>query len=373
MVEMITNGSFEGPYVGPTTNTTPVDWQHLNYNPYNYNATSSYIFPRTDMNTNETVYEPTDGDDYAVFRTGTSGSRSFATSLYQDVAFVPGETYTISIDVDSLNTSTSSHNVLQVWLAQAHPSTGDPRAGQTLINFKPLNAGDGWNVDGYETLTATFTVPSWAIGIGITATGLQSGSFAVDNVSLTPICFTRGTSILTPNGDVLVEDLQVGSRVETLDHGPQTVRWIGSTVRVATGACAPVHIRAGALDNDRDLFVSQQHRMVLRGARAELMFGDHEVLVPAKSLVNDCSVRIVEGGEVEYFHILFDNHEIIYAEGAMAESLHLGKQSFDVLSHASIQEIEMLFPELCDRKTSLPPTARQVLRNYEVQALLHAS
>ncbi|WGI23171.1 Hint domain-containing protein [Amylibacter sp. IMCC11727] len=185
-------------------------------------------------------------------------------------------------------------------------------------------------------------------------------------------CFARGTHILTPGGDVLVENLRVGSRVETLDHGPQTVRWIGSAKRSARGACAPVRIRAGALENDRDLWVSQQHRMVLRGAKAELMFGEHEVFVPAKSLVNDCSVRIIEGGAVEYFHILFDNHEIIYAEGAMAESLHLGKQSFDALSYASRQEIKMLFPELDRAGTQLPQTARQVLRNYEVQALLHA-
>ena len=230
----------------------------------------------------------------------------------------------------------------------------DGIANQSVGDFSDNTSMLGGQITGLDSL----------VGISDTSLKEQTGI---------PICFTRGTSILTPNGDVCVEDLRVGSRVETLDHGPQTVRWIGSTVRAATGACAPVRIRAGSLDNDRDLWVSQQHRMVLRGAKAELMFGDHEVLVPAKSLVNDCSVRIIEGGEVEYFHILFDNHEIIYAEGAMAESLHLGKQSFDALSHASIQEIKMLFPELEITRDSLPATARPVLRNYEVQALLHTT
>lgn len=228
----------------------------------------------------------------------------------------------------------------------------DGIANQSVGDFSDNASMVGGGVTGLTGLT----------GISQTSLAEQTGI----------VCFARGTMILTPNGEVPIEELLVGSRVETLDHGPQTVRWIGSTQRAAHGACAPVRIRAGALENDRDLWVSQQHRMVLRGARAELMFGEHEVLVPAKSLVNDCSVRIVEGGEVEYFHILFDNHEIIYAEGAMAESLHLGKQSFDALSHASIKEIEMLFPELTKATTKLPETARQVLKHFEVRALLHA-
>ena len=47
------------------------------------------------------------------------------------------------------------------------------------------------------------------------------------------------------------------------------------------GAGAPVLIPAGALGNTRDLLVSQQHRMLVTGWRAELMFGEPEVLVAA--------------------------------------------------------------------------------------------
>jgi hypothetical protein len=248
--------------------------------------------------------------------------------------------------------------------------TFTPADGGPVINFGPSDALQLSDVLAITDVRGTFQITSGdetgQIG------NISFENFETINFDVAPVCFARGTMILTPNGDVPIEDLRVGSRVETLDHGPQTIRWIGSTKRAATGACAPVHIRTGALDNDRDLWVSQQHRMVLRGARAELLFGEHEVLVPAKSLVNDCSIRIVEGGVVEYFHILFDNHEIIYAEGAMAESLHLGKQSFDALSHVSMREIEMLFPELAENRSNVPVTARQVLRHYEVKALLRA-
>ena len=112
--------------------------------------------------------------------------------------------------------------------------------------------------------------------------------------------------------------------------------------------------------------------MVLQSAKAEVFFGDNEVLASAKSLVNDGSIKIVEGGEVEYFHILFDQHEIIFAEGAMVESLHIGAQSLQSLPKDAIDEIEMLFPNLFTPTGGLNPTARQVLKTYEVRALLAA-
>jgi hypothetical protein len=50
------------------------------------------------------------------------------------------------------------------------------------------------------------------------------------------------------------------------------------------------------------------------------MFLD-DVLVPAQHLVNGVSILKVEGvEEIEYFHLEFDRHAVIYAEGAAAES-----------------------------------------------------
>ena len=162
------------------------------------------------------------------------------------------------------------------------------------------------------------------------------------------VCFTSGTRIATVSGDRRIEDLVGGDLVLTMDRGYQPISWIGSTKVPATGDLAPVLFRKGALGNSRDLRVSPQHRMLLQGWQAEMLFGEEEVLATAKSLVNDHSILRDEGGEVEYFHILFDTHEIIYAEGAPSESFHLGEESWKALDQATRDEILTLFPELAD-------------------------
>ena len=183
-------------------------------------------------------------------------------------------------------------------------------------------------------------------------------------------CFTRGTRIATVSGDRCIEDLVAGDLVLTMDRGYQPIRWIGSSKRPATGDVAPILIRKGALGNDRDLRVSPQHRMLLQGWQAEMLFGEEEVLATAKSLVNDHSILRDEGGEVEYFHMLFDTHEIIYAEGAPSESFHPCEQGWKALDQATRDEILTLFPELADgRFEDYGASARTSLKHNEGQLL----
>ena len=47
-----------------------------------------------------------------------------------------------------------------------------------------------------------------------------------DDASVTP-CFTPGTLIATPRGEIAVQDLKVGDKVLTRDNGIQDIRWIG--------------------------------------------------------------------------------------------------------------------------------------------------
>ena len=155
-----------------------------------------------------------------------------------------------------------------------------------------------------------------------------------------------------------------------MDRSYQPIRWIGSSKRPATGDLAPILIRKGALGNSRDLRVSPQHRMLLQGWQAEMLFGEEEVLATAKSLVNDHSILRDEGGKVEYFHMLFDTHEIIWAEGAPSESFHPGEQGWKALDQATRDEIVTLFPELADgRFEDYGASVRKSLKKNDGQLL----
>jgi hypothetical protein len=160
------------------------------------------------------------------------------------------------------------------------------------------------------------------------------------------VCFAAGTMIETAEGEKAIDQLHVGDLVRTADHDYQPIRWIGSSTVAAVGNVAPILIKAGALGNARDLRVSPQHRMLLGGWQAEMLFGDDEVLVAAKHLVNDSTILRVEGGTVEYFHMLFDTHEIVFAEGAPSESFHPGQEGWGALAEEARAEILALFPEL---------------------------
>jgi len=183
-------------------------------------------------------------------------------------------------------------------------------------------------------------------------------------------CFAAGTRIRTDRGEVAVETLQAGDLVETRDHGLQAIRWVGQRSVAAVGHLAPIVIEAGTFGNHGRLVVSPQHRVLLTHWMAELMFGEDEVLVAARDLVNDCSVRVLEGGEVTYVHLLFDRHEIVWSDGLMTESFLPGPQGLSALEDRVRAEVLDLFPAI-DAISHLGygPTARVTLKSYETRIL----
>lgn len=175
-----------------------------------------------------------------------------------------------------------------------------------------------------------------------------STSSPIPDLSVDPStapCFLRGTLIETPAGLRPVQDLQAGDLVMTLDHGPMPLVWAGSSVVAGTGRLAPVRIPAGHLGNARDLMLSQNHRVLVTGAMAELLFGEPEILVAAGHLADGQWVRLEPQPEVEYFHLLLDGHQILLAEGAPVESLYLGRQALVALDQDARAEIAAIFPE----------------------------
>ncbi|WP_298936031.1 Hint domain-containing protein [uncultured Ruegeria sp.] len=184
------------------------------------------------------------------------------------------------------------------------------------------------------------------------------------------VCFVAGTMIQTADGEVAVEDLAVDAQIVTKDNGLQPIRWIGSARRFAAGELAPVVFEKGAVGNTRVLKLSPQHRLLISGWRAELLFGEDEVLVPAKALVNDRSIFFERGGYVDYYHILFDTHEIIYSDGVSTESLFPADQSLGALCQSARDEIFELFPELAGKEPlAFSHTARTSLTVNESRLL----
>lgn len=247
---------------------------------------------------------------------------------------------------------------------------GDPRIVSTPLGLRldcaevtgyPYNVGDTLDVE----VRAVFDP---------TGESLSVGGFALPMF----ICFTRGTHILTPAGEKRVEDLVVGDRVVTRDHGVQPIRWIGATRLPASALAArpdlrPVCIKAGALGPDtpvRDLSLSRQHRVLVRDWRADLLFASPDgVLTPAFTLVNDTDIRVDTGANgVEYFHIAFDTHEVIYSEGLETESFHPAADTVSVLSEPQRDELYAIFPEL-EEGIAAMPAARVGLRGRDGHAL----
>lgn len=186
------------------------------------------------------------------------------------------------------------------------------------------------------------------------------------------ICFTEGTLIDTPDGPRAVETLKPGDLVLTLDHGPRPLRWTGSRSVPAQGTLAPVVITAGTFGATRDTAVSPQHRILLRGWQAEMLFGEPEVLAPAIALVNGDTVYQRRGGEVRYVHILFDTHQIVRADGTWSESFHPGPVGMSTLERAARDELLTLFPELRRDPDAYGPSARPGIRRSEAAVLAAA-
>ena len=183
------------------------------------------------------------------------------------------------------------------------------------------------------------------------------------------VCFLAGTRIETPDGAVAVETLAPGHHVRTLDRGPQPVRWIGRSSVCGLGRLAPVCISAGALGNDRDLFLSPNHRVLVRSSTAELWYGQPEVLVPAKALVDGVRIRTVPILRADYLHIVLDDHQMVFSEGIATETLFTGTMTQDILDAEAAEQLRMQAPRV---RETVQVLSRMALTVREARHLLRS-
>ena len=209
--------------------------------------------------------------------------------------------------------------------------------------------------------------------------GSVAGTLYFTDIERIVPCFTPGTLITTPMGPRRVEEMQAGDLVLTRDSGFQEICWVGRrdlglAELVVNPALRPVRIAKGALGGglpQRDLLVSPQHRMLIEGARAELLFGEREVLVAALHLVGGVGIEQVMPRGVSYVHLMCAQHEIVQAEGAWTESFQPGLGTLGTMGNEQRDEVLALFPELADGMQTYP-AARATLKAHEARVLLAA-
>lgn len=199
-------------------------------------------------------------------------------------------------------------------------------------------------------------------GVDYTLIAVDTRTDDIHLAELMCLSFARGTLIALADGkQVAVEDLQAGQRILTRDHGPQVLRLIGRATLRAIGAFAPVVIPAGTLGNAGDLIVSQHHRMFLYQRQKLPGMTSSELLVQARHLVDEDTVFIREGGFTDWFSLVFDNHEIIYAEGIPVESLMVNDATVSRLPPEIAQEVRQRFPGLAQVQHFGSEAGRQFL------------
>ena len=244
-----------------------------------------------------------------------------------------------------------------------------------------------YNGDALDDPTATysgFSATATRVGLGedfgsdVDGYSMQrspdgSNTF-VNNQTPTPgttnICFTQGTLFDTPTGPRRIEHLRPGDLLVTKDNGPQEIRWIWARTWSrpalrANPALRAIKVSKDALGNGlprRDLLVSRHHRLLLSSKIAKRMYGKTEVLAAAKDLTAIKGISIAPlTGPLTYYHILMQDHEILLAEGAPAESLYLGQEAIHSIAPEARAELKQIFGAQWDSFVATPPQPARLL------------
>ena len=229
------------------------------------------------------------------------------------------------------------------YLGTVNDSELNPNGSGTLVDI-PLAASATltpgtryWiNVSLVGGSNATLNFEGPTSGTGVTGEYFEAGGMPNSNspggaeigqITEEIVCFATGTRIRTTRGDCAVENLAVGDLVVTASGVHRPIRWLGHRVtdcRRDPAATQPIRIAAHAFGENRparDLFVSPGHAICVD------LLG--EVLIPAGLLVNGTTIAQVEVASLTYWHVEFDSHDVILAEGLPAESyLEMGNRPF---------------------------------------------
>jgi len=344
--------SSEG-YSDPSLNGEPITIEIVNTGGTdllvdNVSGTVTGIAGGPDTDTGGDILDGGDGADLVY---GGAGNDTITVDQGDTVEGGDGDDRFELADLDTTGTGNDSISITG--------GEGDETGGDTLVLTPDVT---------YDDITFTNTDDN-AAGLSGNFT-MADGTFVEFSEIENIICFTPGTMILTEVGERPIESLKIGDRVVTRDSGLRPIRWIGRRTVPGRGRFAPVMVAPNVMDGSRTgLLVSPQHRILFAGYQAQLLFGQDEVLVAAKHLVDDADVKVREMPEVTYIHVMFDHHEVIYAEGIATESFHAGDVGLSAICEEAREELFGLFPELRSAPRHMGDTARHCLKRYEARLL----
>jgi hypothetical protein len=125
----------------------------------------------------------------------------------------------------------------------------------------------------------------------------------------------------------------------------------------------PIRVSRFAIDDrtpQRDLYLSQEHSLLIDG-----------VLIPAKHLVNGCSIAFDDNAKmsetIEYFSVELDDHQVIFAEGTAAESF---RYTGDQIAWDNLADYQVLYGSEHQVMPSVAPICRYDGGRAEVRGLL---
>jgi hypothetical protein len=288
--------------------------------------------------------------------------------------------YIINIGEDPLNTVGSQFSSTSISPTDNDAGSTSFEVGETISlgsggqgvyqGYVVLNGANFMYVEGLNgsaTLYSEVVDPN-NFDSGLTTGDAFSEPLVGQDIDQDNLCFAAGTLIATPDGECTVEDLKIGDLVTTADGRTVPVKWIGrQTVhKIFTPAerFTPVRFAAGALGNSlphTDLVLTADHALILDG-----------LAINASALVNGTTIAFEPVANlperVTYYHIETEDHDVILANGAAAETYvdYIGRRAFDNFAeytalYGDERDIsEMLLPRVSAARL-VPPAIRERL------------
>jgi hypothetical protein len=236
-------------------------------------------------------------------------------------------------------------------------------AGVVTLPLAACNSGDSDS----STATASGSDGYGASGAGGSGSGVSGAGGQGGKAS----CLLKGTRLSTPSGECAVEDLRIGDEVLTLS-GPKAAKWIGysrytkDADRPWQTGVMPIRVARSAIADGaprRDLYLSAEHRVFING-----------VLIAVKQLVNGTSIAPATPAgmaAIAYYHVEFDTHEVMLAEGAPVESFM--DENAERESFANFVQYERLYGRDQARMTPFAPIVGYRNRRQKLAGLARSA